>query len=266
MHKSSRSGFTLIELLVVIAIIGALIALLLPAVMSTRNAARRTICTNNTKNIVLALQNYSSTHKSYPHGGNYDDGHSWNSHILPYLEQENVYASIDFKQSWDSDANRPISLNTDVSAFHCPNSIKTFTGRTDYSGVAGSDLAFYENPESLESIDGDNGIMVVELSSESRRLGPKDVTDGLSQTLMVGECALMMEDNYGFWSSGLNCIHQDNGGINNTELVVNEFYSPHLIGGVFGLADGSVQFLANETDLYVLGALCTRAGGEVVRF
>src|SRR5436853_5111533 len=102
-HK--KAGFTLVELLVVIAIIGILVALLLPAIQSAREAARRTQCKSSAKNIGLALQNYHDTRKSFPPGvvqvyptppavkPDVDYGNwSWNAFILPYIEEAAVYS------------------------------------------------------------------------------------------------------------------------------------------------------------------------------
>ncbi|MCC7085066.1 MAG: DUF1559 domain-containing protein [Pirellulales bacterium] len=105
--KSVPRGFTLVELLVVIAIIGILIALLLPAVQAAREAARRSQCTNNLKQIGLALQNYHSARKEFPYGGSGDTGYrwfdgystgaslyNWRASILPYMEESAIYESM----------------------------------------------------------------------------------------------------------------------------------------------------------------------------
>jgi prepilin-type N-terminal cleavage/methylation domain-containing protein/prepilin-type processing-associated H-X9-DG protein len=90
---SSPRGFTLVELLVVIAIIGILVALLLPAIQAAREAARRSTCVNNLKNLSLACLNYESTKNELPYGRKFDDwdAYTWTQLILPYIEQQSVY-------------------------------------------------------------------------------------------------------------------------------------------------------------------------------
>ena len=133
-----RRGFTLIELLVVIAIIGVLIALLLPAVQSAREAARRSQCVNNLKQLGLALNNYHSTNNSFPLGGNpapYQPmnggctvwaGWSAQSMLLPYLEQVQVYNAINFyftgRGSGVSENIQKTAMTTRINAFLCPSS------------------------------------------------------------------------------------------------------------------------------------------------
>ena len=110
-RSRNGSGFTLVELLVVIAIIGVLVSLLLPAVQAAREAARRMQCTNNLKQIGLALHNYESTNKKFPFGkGPSYPGAPvyarWSQHafILPYIEQQNLYNTIDFDYPpWHTD-------------------------------------------------------------------------------------------------------------------------------------------------------------------
>ncbi|MEW4571147.1 DUF1559 domain-containing protein [Tautonia sp. JC769] len=125
----SRRGFTLIELLVVIAIIGVLIALLLPAVQSAREAARRAQCTNNLKQIGLGMHNYHDTHQVFPAGANSCCWGTWILYTLPYVEQQALYNAWNFGgRSYDTTAtfryagplNATVS-STRVKAYLCPS-------------------------------------------------------------------------------------------------------------------------------------------------
>ena len=137
-HSTNSRGFTLIELLVVIAIIAVLIALLLPAVQSAREAARRIQCTNNLKQIGLAFANYESSNQLYPPGGMTlvsgfagatwgneasNNGVSWVALILPYLEQNPVYSSINFSLSVNTNFVQTFATAwyTRLSVMSCPS-------------------------------------------------------------------------------------------------------------------------------------------------
>lgn len=133
MKRRHWQGFTLVELLVVIAIIGILVALLLPAVQSAREAARRMQCTNNMKQIGLGLHNYHDTHQTFPPGviwGSpnrpaYQNGgqlplpfhHTWCTFLLPFIEQAPLYETVNFSlPAW----GQPV-VATDLAAFRCPS-------------------------------------------------------------------------------------------------------------------------------------------------
>jgi prepilin-type N-terminal cleavage/methylation domain-containing protein/prepilin-type processing-associated H-X9-DG protein len=132
-----QSGFTLVELLVVIAIIGVLVALLLPAVQAAREAARRTQCSNNLKQIAISLHNYEDTFKTLPYGNNYNEtspvtraAPSWAAIVLPYIELKNLYEAFDFNQALDSARNLPY-MQTRVAAYTCPSDDASRSGMCD---------------------------------------------------------------------------------------------------------------------------------------
>ncbi len=119
---SRRNGFTLVELLVVIAIIGILVALLLPAVQAARESARRMTCSNNLRQIALALLQYESMYKEFPVGGR-TDGHMLSFHalILPYIEQAVIFDQIDFDSvGWQQRSNHKLALNP-IETYFCPS-------------------------------------------------------------------------------------------------------------------------------------------------
>lgn len=136
-----RSGFTLIELLVVIAIIAVLIALLLPAVQQSREAARRSQCKNNFKQIGLAIHNYSSTFDRLPPSMAINPAvttnSSWSIHgrIMPYLDQVNFYNLINLQETWSSPTNGPVVTGQRVPIYVCPSDAKSNLPRTT-SGVS----------------------------------------------------------------------------------------------------------------------------------
>ena len=149
-------GFTLIELLVVIAIIAVLIALLLPAVQQAREAARRTQCKNNMKQLGLAAFNYESTYSRFPASGKGIDFSKINlfafpvstfTHLLPYTDQAPVYNSYNFGLHYSNSANsnNATAAKTKISAFLCPSNAITTSdtkgyGQTDYMPVAFVDI------------------------------------------------------------------------------------------------------------------------------
>src|SRR5262245_15791655 len=126
-HPVPRLAFTLVELLVVIAIIGILVALLLPAVQSAREAARRMQCGNNLKQLGLALLNYESSRGVFPFGcggtsggARYAQTGTWAAFILPQLEQQNLFDTFDFKRHMNDPANQK-AVSTIVPGFICPS-------------------------------------------------------------------------------------------------------------------------------------------------
>ena len=204
MSGMSRRGFTLVELLVVIAIIGILIALLLPAVQAAREAARRAQCSNNLKQIGLAVLDYESTYRCFPYRGTKyasPAAHepSWWVQILPFLEQQDLYNSLDKSEyfiRWN-DRNRILLESQYFTFMDCPSSplpdmvIDTYLyqGRNNkimgamYVGVAGAaDHRTAQTGLGGIGIQSTGGVMLVE-----EKVTPGSVSDGLSNTMMVVE-------------------------------------------------------------------------------
>jgi len=270
---------------VVIAIIGVLVALLLPAVQTAREAARRTQCGNNLKQIGLALNNYQSMQGVFPTGcieckivpGATDRKFiAWNVAALPHIEQGNVYAEFDYDFPAKSAENKE-AVATVIDTFLCPSTSRNrlTTGDvngngtwdpgddmafTDYGGMfgvegAGRNAPFgsqhYLEPKSL-------GVMLYEVPTS-----PAEIRDGLSNTVIVAEAAGRDEGGQAEWANGHNCFAQEQDTRIN-ETSDNEIFSfhPGAAGVVF--CDGHVQFVSETIEQDVLRAILTRAGGETV--
>lgn len=258
------AGFTLVELLVVIAIIGVLIGMLLPAVQTVREAARRIGCGNNLRQIGIALQNYHSVHQHFPPGGiEFRFGPprgngppqrnlAWSAFLLPQLDQQNVFDNIDFKQAFDSPANAEAAAST-LTVYICPSSQRrtivtsASRGPCDYGGIFGERISGPNNPP--------KGLMVYD-----QTFSHSDISDGSSNTLIVAEDSAFSD---GEWINGRNLFDQAFA-INQAPAFENDIRSLHPGGANGVFADGHVSFLADSTDLPALAGLCTRAGGEVV--
>lgn len=206
---SRRFAFTLVELLVVIAIIGVLVALLLPAVQSAREAARRAACNNNLHQQVVACHNYLSARGTFPPGaestagGSWADGYgaSWRVHLLPYIEGNAAFGGLDMEASMDLDygpdySDNYLSLDGYASGdMFCPSSpMPRFypqyrSGLTaaaaDYAGIAGAagndPLRRYIGTDT-NNVHGYNGILCAHC-----RTAPGKITDGLSKVMLIGE-------------------------------------------------------------------------------
>ncbi len=194
-----RSGFTLVELLVVIAIIGILVGLLLPAVQAAREAARRMSCSNNSKQIALALHNYESSHRKMPFGWN-THGTLWSAMILPFMEQGNLYATLEFSEysNWGTDGTpNALAAATLVTAFRCPS--MPIEEHLDYNGIPGRVPASYRANGGSEVTSDDTSTRPIAntKSFEMLRLNGvfyacsatrfADITDGTSNTFAIGE-------------------------------------------------------------------------------
>jgi prepilin-type N-terminal cleavage/methylation domain-containing protein/prepilin-type processing-associated H-X9-DG protein len=309
-------GFTLIELLVVIAIIAVLVGLLLPAVQAAREAARRAQCSNNLKQIGLALHNYNQIHGALPPGyvsiwdraflRERGPGWGWASMILPQLEQQPIYDQIDFRRQIQDHSQATIRT-TAIASYLCPSddmpsSWIASVGLVKVTGgvilelvfplcdVAGSNyVGVYGVGE--PGVDGDG----VFFRNTSVRFG--DISDGLSQTLCVGERSIQLQKGRGqatwvgavpgaqIWScnsaaigdpdatgpcvkedgSGMTLGHTGEGhGPGDPYSDVNQFLSRHGLGANFLFCDGHVKYLNKSINYAMYKALSTRSSSEVV--
>ena len=199
-----RRAFTLVELLVVIAIIGTLVGLLLPAVQSAREAARRSQCGNNVKQLALALQNHHSAKGCFPTGRN-SVGISGQTFLLPYVEESSVFRLVDPAKAWNDPVNAAAAA-ANIPTFNCPsdpsNNVPAVYGRNNYRLNQGSGLLWGNAPGS--SSDPNFGMPApngpFHLDSKVRF---QDLMDGTSHT------AAISEHDTGDFNNGLATVRTD---------------------------------------------------------
>jgi prepilin-type N-terminal cleavage/methylation domain-containing protein/prepilin-type processing-associated H-X9-DG protein len=315
-NRPRCKGFTLVELLVVIAIIGILVALLLPAIQAAREAARRAQCTNNLKQIGLAIINYETARKKYPPGRlNCDSGSPYydcrydlldqNARssvsgfvlLLPQLEEQALYdqAGIDQKDgiwqwntTWKSNPARVAVVESRPSVYVCPsnNSLPIAEPRPDttpFPGIAFATgtYAFVHGTRG-PSWMGSNGPLYVKTRNTGvfhyfRTVSAKQITDGLSDTMFVGEVLQSHRPgNRSIWSNGarlLDSMRTTENPLNTPpnsfdatsfpagagtppEVENGAFGSEHAGGGNFVYGDGRVEFVLESIadELYQSGA------------
>jgi type II secretory pathway pseudopilin PulG len=244
------------------AIVGVLVALLLPAVQSVRESARKASCANNLHNQMLALQEFHSTHGHFPAGQQFTTvgEFSWCLETLPQLEQSALYGRFDRTKPWSDTAVNWTVAQTNLSIFRCPSALKKYSGKMDYAGIMGSTLPL------VGLFDFQNGVMIPVGKDRKTFLNMAEISDGTSQTIALAECPDRDQLAGGLWISGTSCVSQNNGGVND----VGNLKSSHDIrsyhpGGAYAcFADGTVRFISQTTSAFVVGALCTRNGGETV--
>ena len=289
-----RDGFTLVELLVVITIIGILIALLLPAVQAAREAARKMQCANNFKQAALGLHNHESAFGALPAGldlfgasrpcsvptGMTGDKHgfSWSAFILPYMEQQAIGDQLDYTKNYYDGFSAPTLVNNwtlsknFISAYLCPSDPKgremvavvnangDDMAKTNILGVADSEDFTCDGYYPKWKADG------VLYNHCPVRIA--DITDGTSNTLMLGEVIpnTSADHSGAFWLSWAIC--DTHNGINLPLRIPtttpwdannNGFASHHPGGCHFAMADGSVQFIGEAVSQAVLRSLTTRS-------
>ena len=295
-----RAAFTIVELLVVITVIGILVSILIPAVQAARDSARRTQCASNQKQVGLALSHYHSQRNAFPPGytstvsstgEETGPGWGWMAITLPFIEETQLWSTIDFQQPIESPANG--ASKRLVSSLLCPaNELRRPTWPAEVRDAAGNPMsqicrvAFcaYVGMQGSTDVDpASDGILY-----RNSHVRDRDIIDGTSQTIIVGERAYrlgdatwvgavtkasMFPDKYDAKlavphlkpSSAMVLSHAGLGnGPNGVACEINQFYSLHGDGVNYIFADGHVVFLPGDVDYRVYRAMSTRAGGELV--
>jgi len=287
MNIFKRSAFTLVELLVVIAIIGILVGLLLPAVQSAREAARRIQCTNNVRQLGLATHNYESVYGRLPsawvsNGLSGEPGWGWSAALLPFMEGNNIANTIDWRIAIEDTIHKDVR-ETVVASFNCPSD--PFGSVFEIGKESASYPKTVDDGDKLFSLSKSNYIAMFgtfELEDSPYRGDGiyygnsktkfRDITDGLSNTLMVGERSGQLGGS--LWQGNIPEAAEANARIvgvadhvpNSPVGHFEDFRSYHSGGANFLRADCSVQWLPQTIDEVVYKAMATRSGGETAAY
>ena len=293
-QRVHRGAFTLVELLVVIAIIALLVSLLLPAVQSAREAARRTQCINNIRQIGIALINYESRQGEFPSAHD-ENWWSWITRILPDVEEQALFDRFNFEISAFPPGPNAPHMGATIPSLQCPadaaherepiNEHKL--AYTTYLGVAGTQGGVHADHYLKDGMFPSD----VFWRSKAPAIKLQQVTDGTSKTLFVGERPAIqifaseaghtnVTGDGGWWAAGtginpLPIGRGDNildssdglrhgGGHGYTFDDLYHWWSNHVGGASFVYVDGSVRFLSYDTDHAILLAMSSRNGEEAV--
>ncbi|MEX0818873.1 MAG: DUF1559 domain-containing protein [Pirellulaceae bacterium] len=243
--SSSSSTGTIVLVIALIVVMGTvtvggiLVALLLPAVQAAREAARRMTCSNNLKQVALAMHNYHDVYKSFPPAYTVDENgnklHSWRTLLLPYVEQAALYDQIDLDKPWDAPENQHLA-DTVIPTYMCPSDPDNVMPYTSYMVIVGPETIF----------EGDQPI------------GMRDITDGTSNTILVVEVK----------GQQVSWMEPTDLALDQMQMAINagagEPGSFHPGGINVSMADGSVRFIADSIAPALLQNLITRNDGQAV--
>lgn len=300
---NSRMAFTIVELLVVIAIVGMLVALLVPAVQASREAARRSQCQNNLKQLGLAMQNHQSALGRLPTGGQGTDFHvappttTFDLHslftvLLPYLEEANTYQQFDVRVAYNATPGNRAAARQSIPVYLCPsNSWREAPVDSDGFGCTDYGATYYVDLDPATGLSNKNLRAAGALVTGGSRFA--EITDGTTKTIAIAEDVgrdERMSTGYvdpvtlsgrAFWrwaepdnafgvSKTINNNHLPPGGPPTCSWSQNncgpndEMFSFHADGAFVLMCDGSVRFLTDDTTARVLRALVTRSGDDSV--
>ncbi len=292
LHSPRHRGFSLVELLAVIAVVGILAALLLPAIQAAREAARRGQCLSNQRQIALAFHQHHDALSAFPHATEYGTTYlSAFTAALPYLEESARYAQYDRSLPYRSPVNLRVIEQT-VPIYRCPSmdvprAVPDLDPACDEYGAAGSYAVStgtenpWTGPHNGAIIFAPVGASSVNVVSATRMT---TITDGASQTLMLGELDYGLE-NYHWgpcnnrsvrwglarWGGGYPgvSIGATSGQFNSDRLISGfaelvTYRSDHPGGAHFAMVDGAGRFITNDVEEALLDGLATRDGEEVI--
>jgi prepilin-type N-terminal cleavage/methylation domain-containing protein/prepilin-type processing-associated H-X9-DG protein len=276
--RSESHGFTLIELLVVMAIISILVAILLPALNSAREVARRTSCLNNLTQLGMALHGYEFHYEAFPSGVTNPEGPirsepqgvhvSWIVQILPYVEERAIYQKFDQEAGAYAETNSE-AISASIHILQCP-SAPEFGGPDD--GVPQSSYAGCHHDIEAPIDEDNHGLLFL-----NSHVAYADIFDGSSKTILLGEL-LAGDDGLG-WASGTRATLRNTGSFEQSGLPgpsakrpkkdpldVGGFGSYHLRDVAnFAFADGSVRAISQTIDPDLFRLLGHRADGEIIK-
>jgi prepilin-type N-terminal cleavage/methylation domain-containing protein/prepilin-type processing-associated H-X9-DG protein len=303
-RRSKRIGFTLIELLVVIAIIAILIALLLPAVQQAREAARRSQCKNNMKQLGLAMHNYHDVMGNFPIASmgigvpglsNGQSGNVWMRYILPYIDQANMYNKWDETKQYAQGGNTAL-IRTVVPPLLCPSdsATKTWNNTPNYNYAVNLGNTTVESRSPFNGVTYKGGPFKYSVSSTTGySYKIRDIVDGTSNTILLGEIRqgqngqdlrgliwyvphigftthyppnTSVPDNLnsGFCVAANSAIGLPCQGTSSSAPLNFSARSMHTGGVHVAMCDGSVRFASNNIDIGTWRALSTRYGNETI--